>query len=85
MRGAVLAVVITIIMLFVGIIITVNFINAVTPDSTWSKSANDTWSNTQSYTWTAFGLIAIGIIVLGAVAIISAVGMFGGGGRGAIV
>lgn len=83
MRGAVLAVVMTIIMLFVGIIITVNFINAVTPDDTWSASANTTWANTQSYTWTAFGLIAIGIIVLGAVAIVGAVGLFtkpGGGG-----
>lgn len=79
MRGAVMAVVVTIIMLFVGIIITVNFINAVTPDTTWSTSANTTWTNTQTYTWTAFGLIAIGIIVLGAVAIISAVGMFGAG------
>ena len=77
MRGTVLAVVFTVVMLFVGIIITVNFINAVSPDTTWSESANTTWENTQTYTWTAFGLIAIGIIVLGAVAIIGAMGSFG--------
>lgn len=73
-----MAVVVTVIFLFVGIIITVNFINAVNPDTTWSEDANTTWSNTKSYTWVAFGLIAIGIIVLGAVAIVAAVGMFGG-------
>ena len=77
MRGSVLAVLFTVVMIFVGIIVVVNFINAVTPDTTWSKSANDTWTNVQSYTWTAFGLIAIGIIVLGAVSIISAVSAFG--------
>jgi len=65
-------------MLFVGVIIMVNFINSVTPDDTWSADANTTWSNAQTYSWTAMGLIAISIIVLGAVAIISAVGGFGG-------
>ena len=77
MRGSVLAVLFTVVMIFVGIIVTVNFINAVTPDTTWSASANTTWTNVQTYTWTAFGLIAIGIIVLGAVSIISAVSAFG--------
>lgn len=76
MRGAVVAVVSTIIMLFVGITVTVSFINGVTPDDTWSASANTTWSNAQTYTWTSYGLIAIGIIVLGAVAIMAALGGF---------
>ena len=72
-----MTVVFTVVMMFVGIIVVVNFINAVTPDTTWSTQANTTWANTQTYTWTAFGLIAIGIIVLGAVGIISAMGAFG--------
>lgn len=80
MRGAVIAAVFTMVMLFVGIIVVVNFINAVTPNDTWSADANTTWTNTQTYTWTAFGLIAIGIVVLGAVAILSAMSGFGRAG-----
>lgn len=78
MKGAVLAVVFTMVALFVGIIVVVNFINAVTPDTTWSTAANNTWANTQTYSWTAFGLIAIGIIVLGAAAIMGAMGALSG-------
>lgn len=80
MKGAVVAVIFTVVSLFVGIIVAVNFINSVTPDTTWSTSANTTWANTQTYTWTAFGLIAIGIIVLGAVSIMAAMGGFAGRG-----
>jgi len=65
MRGTVLAVVFTVVMLFVGIIITVNFINAVTPDTTWSASANTTWTNTQTYTWTVHPNLDAPIMRLG--------------------
>ena len=78
MRGAVLAVITTVIILYVGLLVTVNFLNQATPDATWSASANTTWANAQTYTWLAFGFIALGILILGVVAILAALGMMGG-------
>lgn len=83
MGGAVVAVIVTVILLFVGILVMTTFINSVTPNGDWSATANTTWTNVQSYAWTAIGLISVGVIILGAVAIISIVrGMAGGGGAG---
>jgi hypothetical protein len=82
-QGVIIAVVSTLILLFVSILVMTTFIANVSPDTTWSATANTTWINVQSYSWTAVGLIAIGIIILGAVAILAIVGrMGGGGGRG---
>lgn len=80
LQGAVIAIVSTLILLFVGILVMTTFISSVTPDDTWSANANQTWSNVQSYSWTAIGLVAIGIIILGAVAILVVVGRMGGRG-----
>ncbi len=83
--GAVVAVIVTVILLFIGILVMTTFISSVSPTSSWSTTANNTWTNVQSYAWTAIGLIAIGIIILGAVAIISVVrGMGGGTGTGGL-
>lgn len=78
MRGAVLAVVTTLILIYVGLLIAVNFIGQVTPDTSWTAEANTTWSNAQTYTWLAFGFIALGILILGVVAILAALRMTGG-------
>ena len=80
LQGAIIAVVSTLILMFVGILVMTTFINSVTPDDTWSTTANTTWANVQSYSWTAVGLVAIGIIILGAVAILIVVGRMGGTG-----
>jgi len=80
MQGVVVAVISTLVLLFVGILVMTTFINNVTPDDTWSDTANTTWTNVQSYSWTAIGLVAIGIIILGAVAILMIVGRMGGRG-----
>ena len=80
LQGAIIAVVSTLILMFVGILVMTTFINSVTPDGTWSTTANATWTNVQSYSWTAVGLVAIGIIILGAVAILMIVGRMGGRG-----
>lgn len=77
MRGAVVAVLTTVIMLYVGLLVIVNFLSQATPDSTWSTEANTTWTNAQTYTWLAFGFIALGIMILGVVAILAALGMIG--------
>ena len=81
---AVMAVVTTVVLLFVGILVMTTFISSVTPNSSWSTSANTTWTNVQSYAWTAIGLVAIGIIILGAVAILSIVRGMGGVGSGGL-
>ena len=78
MRGAVLAVITTLILIYVGLLVAVNFIGQVTPDDTWTTEANTTWTNAQTYTWLAFGFIALGILILGVVAILAALRMTGG-------
>jgi len=81
-KGIIIAVVSTLVLLFVAILVMTTFINSVTPDTTWSLTANTTWANVQSYSWTAIGLVAIGIIILGAVAILAIVGKMGQTGGG---
>lgn len=56
--------------IYIGIIVIVSLINSVTPDATWSASANSTWATLTANTWIAFALLAIVPIVIGAVAIL---------------
>ena len=69
--GVIFALISMMVMILVGIIVVVALTGSVTPDSTWSTSANTTWANTQSNIWLAFGLVVVGIIIMGAVAILS--------------
>lgn len=76
--GGVIYVLITMMVtILVGIFIVNALIGSVTPDSTWSTEANNTWENTQTNIWLAFSLVVIGIIIMGAMAILS---MMRGGG-----
>lgn len=68
------------VMLLVGIIVVNALINSQTPDSTWSEDANTTWISVQTNIWVAMGLVAVGIIIVGAVAILSYLN-FGGGSK----
>lgn len=68
------------VMLLVGIIVVNALINSQTPDTTWSEDANSTWSSVQTNIWVAMGLVAVGIIIVGAVAILSYLN-FGGGSK----
>lgn len=68
------------VMLLVGIIVVNALVNSQTPDSTWSEDANTTWENVQTNIWVAMGLVAVGIIIVGAVAILSYLN-FGGGSK----
>jgi uncharacterized membrane protein YidH (DUF202 family) len=68
------------VMLLVGIIVVNALINSQTPDSTWSADANSTWTSVQTNIWVAMGLVAVGIIIVGAVAILSYLN-FGGGSK----
>lgn len=68
------------VMLLVGIIVVNALINSQTPDSTWSEDANSTWTSVQTNIWVAMGLVAVGIIIVGAVAILSYLN-FGGGSK----
>lgn len=65
------------VLILVAIYIVVALTGSVTPDDTWSEEANTTWTNTQANIWLALGLIVVGIIIMGAVAIL---GMLRGGG-----
>jgi hypothetical protein len=78
--GVVVALISMMVMLLVGIIVVNSLVNSQTPGSTWSASANTTWASVQSNIWTAFGLVAVGIIIVGAVAILSYLN-FGGGAK----
>ncbi len=69
--GVVVALIAMMVMLLVGIIVVNSLVNSQTPDSTWSADANTTWATVQSNIWVAFGLVAVGIIIVGAVAILS--------------
>lgn len=76
--GVVVALISMMVMLLVGVIVVNALINSQTPDDTWSEDANTTWANMQTNIWIAFGLIVVGIIIVGAVAILSYL-KFGGG------
>ena len=70
--GSVIFTLITVmVMMLVGIIVVVALTGSVTPDSTWSTDANTTWTNTVNNIWLAFGLVVVGIIIMGAIAILS--------------
>jgi ABC-type Fe3+ transport system permease subunit len=78
--GVVVALISMMVMLLVGIIVVNSLVNSQTPDSTWSLKANATWTSVQNNIWVAFGLVTVGIIIVGAVAILSYLN-FGGGGQ----
>lgn len=75
-QGVVFALVTTMVLILVGIIVVNSLIGSITPDTTWSTEANTTWDNTQTNIWLALGLVVVGIIIMGAVAIL---GMLRGG------
>jgi len=77
--GGVIYVLITMmVMILVGVIVVNSLIQSVTPDTTWTLEANNTWTATCSNIWLAFSLVVIGIIIMGAIAILS---MMRGGGK----
>lgn len=78
--GVVVVLISMMVMLLVGIIVVNSLINSQTPDSTWSEAANSTWGSVQTNIWVAFGLVTVGIIIVGAVAILSYLN-FGGGNK----
>jgi len=69
--GVVFALVFMMVMILVGIIVVNSLISSVTPNTTWSLEANNTWTATKSNIWLAMGLVVIGIIIMGAFAILS--------------
>ena len=68
------------IMLLVGIIVVNALVNSQTPDSTWSAKANTTWASVQTNIWISMGLVTVGLIIVGAMAILSYLNM--GNGKG---
>jgi ABC-type Fe3+ transport system permease subunit len=80
--GVVVVLISMMVMLLVGIIVVNSLINSQTPDDTWSEDANTTWSSVQTNIWVAFGLVTVGIIIVGAVAILSYLNFGGSGGSG---
>ena len=58
---------------FIGIVVIVSLIGSVTPDTTWTASANTTWATLQANTWVALSLVVIIPIIVGAVAIMSVI------------
>jgi ABC-type Fe3+ transport system permease subunit len=78
--GVVVVLISMMVMLLVGIIVVNSLVNSQTPDENWSADANSTWATVQTNIWVAFGLVAVGIIIVGAVAILSYLN-FGGGGK----
>lgn len=75
--GVIVTLISMMVMLLVGIIIVNALVNSQTPDATWSVDANTTWTATQTNIWLAFSLVVIGLIIVGAVAILSYL-QFGG-------
>jgi hypothetical protein len=59
------------IMLLVAVIVVNALVNSQTPDTTWSAKANTTWAAIQTNIWIALGLVTVGLIVVGAMAILS--------------
>jgi uncharacterized membrane protein YidH (DUF202 family) len=77
--GVVVALISMMVMILVGVIVVNALVNSQTPDDTWSADANTTWENLQTNIWIAFGLVVVGVIIVGAVAILSYL-KFGGAG-----
>jgi ABC-type Fe3+ transport system permease subunit len=69
--GVIVTLISMMVMLLVGIVIVNALINSQVADDTWSAEANTTWANTQNNIWLAFSLVVIGLIIVGAVAILS--------------
>jgi hypothetical protein len=69
--GVIVTLISMMVMLLVGIVIVNALINSQVADDTWSTEANATWANTQTNIWLAFSLVVIGLIIVGAVAILS--------------
>ena len=69
--GVVVALISMMVMLLVGIIVVNSLINSQVPDDDWTTEANSTWASVSANIWIAFGLVAVGIIIVGAVAILS--------------
>jgi len=77
MSGGVIGVLIGLmITMLVGIIIVTSLVANIS-QSGWSATANTTWTNLQTNIWTAYALLIIIPIVVGAVAILAYV-RFGG-------
>lgn len=76
--GVVVALISMMVMILVGIIVVQALITSQT-QSGWSTNANTTWTSLQTNIWTAFGLVVVGVIIVGAVAILGYL-RFGGGG-----
>lgn len=68
----VIAVVIGAVAIIIGSIICAELFEAIDTDS-YSSAAQDAINTTETMTWTAFGILPISILVLGAVAVIAAV------------
>ena len=65
--------------ILIGVIVVTALINSVTPDDTWSASANTTWATLQTNIWLAYSLVVIAPIIVGAVMIMTVMrGGFGG-------
>ncbi len=68
--GVIVALISMMVMILVGIIV-VNALVSSQTQTGWSADANTTWTNLKANIWVAFGLIVVGVIIVGAVAILS--------------
>ncbi|MEM3580424.1 MAG: hypothetical protein QXH40_00055 [Candidatus Bathyarchaeia archaeon] len=75
MRFVVTAVVGIVIAFMIGLVVVGNLISSVN-SSGWSAQANSTWESLVGNVWTAFGLLVIIPLVIGAVVLLR---MFSGG------
>ncbi|MEM3579217.1 MAG: hypothetical protein QXL54_03215 [Candidatus Bathyarchaeia archaeon] len=78
MKAVVTAIVGIVIAFIIGLVVVGNLISNVNR-SGWSAQANTTWTNLVGNVWTAFGLLVIIPLVLGAVVLLR---MFSGGKGG---
>lgn len=69
-QGVVGALVGIMVSLLIGIVVVVNLISSQT-QAGWSANANTTWTTLQTNIWTAFTLLVIVPIIIGAVVILS--------------
>ena len=77
MRGIVGALVGIIITMLIGIIVVSTIINSVNTTG-WSSEAQSTWQTLTSNIWTAFGLLVILPLIVGAVMLMKLIGGEGG-------
>jgi len=68
--GVVFVLISMVVMILIGIVVVQALITSQT-QAGWSAAANTAWTNMQSSIWVAMGLIIVGIVVVGAVAILS--------------